>query len=141
MSARFFLDTNIFIYTFDDSSAQKKKIAQDLVFEGLHSGRGRISWQVAQEFLNVATTKFKKTISESDSREYLLKVLQPLCSTHSRMSLFCRALTIRTDTGFSFYDSLILAAALDSECTVLYSEDLQHNRIYENLEIRNPFVG
>ena len=67
MNDRFFLDTNIFIYTFDDRELEKQNKAQELVSEALTSRRGCISFQVVQEFLNVATQKFSKPLSESDA--------------------------------------------------------------------------
>ena len=59
MSDRFFIDTNIFVYTFDHVNNNKKAIARSLIQNALSSGEGVISYQVIQEFLNVATRKFK----------------------------------------------------------------------------------
>ena len=50
------------------------------------------------------------------------------------------ALDIAKRYDFSFFDSLIVAAALESKCTILYSEDMQHNQHIENLIIKNPFA-
>jgi predicted nucleic acid-binding protein len=53
--------------------------------------------------------------------------------------LYDHALQLRAETGYSFYDSLIVAAALEAGCKTVYSEDLQHNRKLHGLEIKNPF--
>ena len=75
MRDRFFLDTNIFVYTFDSREPKKQARAQDLVSDALTRGRGVISHQVVQEFLNVATQKFANPLSESDALVYLDRVL------------------------------------------------------------------
>ncbi len=59
-SGRFFLDTNIFVYTFDGRSPSKRAPANDLVARALDTRRGVISYQAVQEFLNVATRKFAR---------------------------------------------------------------------------------
>jgi predicted nucleic acid-binding protein len=63
-----------------------------------------------------------------------------LCEVHPTPALYGRALAIREKAGWSFYDSLIVSAALAAGCSILYSEDLQSGRFFEDLEIRNPFA-
>ena len=85
MRDRFFLDTNIFVYTFDSREPKKKARAQDLVSDALTRGRGVISHQVVQEFLNVATQKFANPLSESDALVYLDRV-SARCAKYCRLS-------------------------------------------------------
>jgi predicted nucleic acid-binding protein len=66
-------------------------------------------------------------------------VLLPLCRVWASPQLFERAVGIHSTTGFSFYDSRIIAAALTADCTELITEDLQHDRKIEGLRITNPF--
>jgi predicted nucleic acid-binding protein len=106
MSARFFLDTNVLVYTFDSSSQKKKQVALRLVHRALAEGRGIISWQVVQEFLNVARRKFAVPLSAADSERYLVQVLAPLCEVYPDISLFKSALGVQDATGFGFCDSL-----------------------------------
>ena len=75
MSAKFFLDTNIVVYTFDAESPQKNRCAQELVEQALRTQEGVVSTQVVQEFLNVATTKFTVPLTLSDAQQYI-QVLQ-----------------------------------------------------------------
>ncbi|WP_411728328.1 PIN domain-containing protein [Methyloglobulus sp.] len=56
------------------------------------------------------------------------------------LALYRRGLDLQSRFGFSFYDSLIVAAALESDCTRLYTEDLQHGQKIEGLTIENPFI-
>ena len=139
MNDRFFLDTNIFIYTFDDREPEKQNKAQELVSEALTHRRGCISFQVVQEFLNVATQKFSKPLSESDALVYLDRVLGPLFEVLPTFDLYRNAIGIAARWKYSFYDSVIIAAAIQSECQVLYSEDLQHGQNVEGLSVVNPF--
>ncbi|HTH46905.1 MAG TPA: PIN domain-containing protein [Candidatus Limnocylindria bacterium] len=139
MSARFFLDTNVFVYTFDHSAPLKRKRAEQLVAEAMDGQAGVISSQVVQEFLNVATRKFSPAMKPAEARAYLDTVLIPLCEIFPSAALYQQTLQIQAETGFSFYDSLMVAAALEADCATLYSEDLQHDRRLHGLAIINPF--
>lgn len=139
MSAKFFLDTNIFIYSFDSEARDKQKIAMDLIAKALENQNGMISYQVIQEFLNVATRKFAIPLSTHDAKYYLENVLDPLCQIYPSLSLYDEALTLSKRTKYSFYDSLILASALAGDCQEIYTEDLQDNHHISGLTIINPF--
>jgi predicted nucleic acid-binding protein len=138
MSARYFLDTNILVYTFDRTAPRKRKRATELVAAALQ-GRGAISFQVVQEFLNVALRKFAQPMAISEAQAYLDAVLVPLCRIHSGPELYRDALAAKLRWRFSFYDSLIVAAAIGSGCDVLYSEDLQHGQQLGTLQVVDPF--
>lgn len=139
MKDKYFLDTNIFIYSFDSDSPKKQVKAQQLINDSLNHRKGAISSQVVQEFLNVATTKFAKPLSIADADLYLTSVLLPLCVFYPDRDFFHKALQIKNRFKFSFYDSLILTSALETNCTVLYSEDFQDSQKIMTLTIKNPF--
>lgn len=139
MSARYFLDTNIFIYCFDESQPEKMGRAMDLVAGALQNGNGIISTQVIQEFLNASSRKFKVPLKPEDRKLFLNKVLYPLCRVFPDLSLYQDALDLMEQTHYSFYDSLILAGALQGGCTLLYSEDFQAGHQVGLLTIANPF--
>ena len=136
----FFLDTNIFVYTFDSTAPEKRQIAKQLVRASLKTKRGVISSQIVQEFLNVALRKFERPMTISDSRDYLRTVLLPLCQHYPSVTFYERALLIKAETGYSFYDTLVVTAALELGCTTLFSEDMQDGRIIQKLTIVNPFT-
>ena len=140
MSAKYFLDTNIFVYSFDQNSPQKNKRSQVLIAEALYTGEGLISTQVIQEFLNVAMRKFAIPLTPNDGKVYLQKVLAPLCQVFPDKVLYETALDILKNTGYSFYDSLILAGAQRGGASVLYSEDFQSGQQVGGIEIINPFI-
>ena len=140
MSGKYFLDTNIIIYSFDKSERRKLGISQKLIREALENNLGIVSYQVVQEFINVAINKFAKPLSTLDTKEYLNNVLMPLCEIFPNILFYEKSLKIRDETGFSFYDSLIVTAAIEGKCSYLYTEDLQHERIVRNVTIQNPFL-
>jgi predicted nucleic acid-binding protein len=140
MSGKYFLDTNILVYTFDQTYPKKLDISKHLVKDALNKQSGCISYQVIQEFLNVASRKFIKPLSVVDCQTYLSNVLEPLCEVFSSTSLFHRALEISDRWHFAFYDALIIAAALSTESKILYTEDLQHHQKVMDMIIVNPFL-
>ena len=72
-------------------------------------------------------------------RRYYNKVLRPLCTIQSSFSIYQRAFALREQSSISWYDSLVVAGALEGACKTLYTEDMQDGRHIEGLEIRNPF--
>jgi predicted nucleic acid-binding protein len=140
MNGKYFIDTNIFVYTFDSSNRKKQKLAKEIVTQALENSTGIISYQVIQEFLNVSTKKFKSPLSIGDCQRYLNVILEPLCEIFSNIELYHQALDIMERWQYSFYDSLIISAALKTDCNILYSEDLQNNQKIQNLTIINPFI-
>jgi len=140
MSDRFFLDTNIFVYSFDKSAAPKARRATELIRQALTTQKGTISYQVVQEFFNVALRKFSQPMTAADAEQYLGAVFRPLLSVHSSPALFSEALLLQAKSRLSWYDSLIVSAAIEARCDLLYSEDLQHGQRFRNLQIANPFL-
>ncbi len=137
MSVDSFIDTNVFIYLFDETSVEKSRIAEELIQQALENGSGCISYQVVQETLNIVTRKLKA--SPEEARRLLDNVLEPLWRVNPSRVLFRRGLELQSRYKFGFYDSLIIAAALDAGCRILYTEDLQHGQQVEGVTIINPF--
>lgn len=141
MSARYFLDTNILVYAIEGIDRAKATIADRLIRDAITTGRGCISTQVVNECLNVTVQKAKRPISHADALDLLRTTLEPLCVVPpTGCDLHRRALDLRHRYKYSFYDSLIVAAALHAKCKFLYSEDLQHGQRIEATEIVNPFI-
>ncbi len=136
----FFLDTNVFVYSFDTTSPDKQQVAQNLIQQSVATRRGIISSQVAQEFLNVALRKFARPMSVSEARQFLQLVLMPLCQHYPSTDFYDRALLLKDNTGYSFYDALIVTAAVEVGCRALFSEDLQDGHKIGDLTIINPFT-
>lgn len=140
MSARFFLDTNIFAYTFDDTAPAKARRASQLIRQAADTGNGVVSYQVVQEFFNLAFRRFQHPMNVAEAEQYLITVFRPLLAVHSSPALYVEAMRIAGRYRLSWYDCIVVAAALQSECGLLYSEDLQHGQEIEGLLIKNPFL-
>jgi predicted nucleic acid-binding protein len=140
MNDRFFLDTNIFVYSFDQSTPHKTEKADHLISRGVTTGKGIISYQVVQEFFNVAYRRFPEPMHLEQAERFLTAVLRPLWAVYSSPALCLRALQILERFRVQWYDALIVAGALEAKCGILYSEDFQNGQKFDDLEIRNPFL-
>lgn len=132
MNAKPFFDTNVLLYAFWENDA-RSDVARKLLAEG-----GVIGVQALNEFVAVARRKLAMAWGEIEEALLAIRVLCP-SPVPLTMDVHSRALGIAAAHGYQIYDSLMIAAALQAECTVLYSEDLHDGQIVEGLTIRNPF--
>lgn len=130
---RFAIDTNIAIYALIESD--RRPAAMRLIAGGPH-----ISVQLLNEFANVAIKKFNRTWAEIDlAIGSMLVAAQSIRPVDQDVHFSAR--TIADSYQLSFYDSLMLSAALLDNCTEFYSEDMHHGLIIDDrLTIRNPFL-
>jgi predicted nucleic acid-binding protein len=138
MTARYFVDTNLLIYVFGSRRAEGHDPRRDRAQE-LLLGKPCISVQVLNEFVDVCWRKVKLTWDEING---YLEVIEELCHSAIPVSyeVHRSALKISMRHGLRIYDSLIVAAALESGCDTLYTEDMQHGQVIEGVRIENPFV-
>ena len=139
MSGKAFLDTNVFIYSFDKIDKDKASVAVELIRDAARRETGVISFQVIQEFFNVALKRAQPAFSPHEAIRYLMTVLRPLLSVESSLALYSTGLEIQSRWQLSWYDSLIVAAASQAGCSVIYTEDLQHGAKINGIRIENPF--
>ncbi len=137
---RAFFDTNVLVYCFDSSAAQKQSRAKDLIAQALNTRQGVVSYQVVQEFCNVACKNQRLSLPRERILAYVKLVLQPMNHVAPSSELLEAALLIRSESGFSFYNSLVIAAAQAAQCQILYSEDMQHGQLVGAVRIVNPFL-
>src|SRR3984893_937615 len=140
MNGRFFLDTNIFVYSFDSSSPKKAAQATKLIRTAIETRGGIVSYQVVQEFFNVALRGFSKPMSALEAEQYLSTTFRPLLSVHSSQALYGEALRVGGRFRLPWHDSLIVASAIEGKCAVLYSEDFQDGQQLGSVQISNPFL-
>lgn len=135
MSDKVFLDTNILIYCYSSSDIIKQSKAQGVA----NLPNVFISTQVMKEFTNVLYKKFKL---DWQAIRNALDELGGNFNVHTNTSSSIkRACQIADRYGFSFFDSLIIVAALEADCVTLYSEDMHDGQLIENkLTIKNPLV-
>jgi len=140
MNDRFFLDTNIFVYSFDRGSPGKARRAAQLIRQAVDTRKGTVSYQVVQEFFNVALRRFAQPMTVGEAEQYLATVFRPLLSVQSSQALYSEALRLTGKHRLSWYDALIVAAATEAGCVLLYSEDMQSGRRFGDLRIEDPFA-
>lgn len=138
MTAKCFVDTNILVYEFDDSDPAKQERARLVMRELWNSRRGRISFQVLQEFYVTTTRKLKPALPPERARKEVRDLLfwQPIAPSPE---LFDSAWEIEDRWRLSWWDSLIAAAARQAGCETLLSEDLQDDLDLDGMRIVNPF--
>jgi len=136
---KYFIDTNLLVYLFSNKEPFKKNISLEIFKNAYTTGKGIISYQVIQEFCNVALKKFEKPLSLEDCKLFINSFLFPICTVYPGNEIFNTALEIKLETHFSFYDSLILASAYSDNCRVVYSEDLNPGQKVRDMIIVNPF--
>ena len=124
MSGVDFLDSNVFVYSVDNDSPVKQAVALRLLKQAHTHQSAVISFQVVQETLHVLRRKFRVVAKAPDAHDFLRNVLAPLWRVQPGPALYTRALDLQERYRFGFYDSLIVAAALEAGCARLLSEDL-----------------
>jgi predicted nucleic acid-binding protein len=134
-----FIDSNVFVYLFDETDEHKREIAEGILESALRAHSASISFQVVQEILNVVTRKLPTPMTAEDASRFLEHVLEPLWRVSPSPALYRRALGVQASYRYGFYDSLIVAAALEAGCTRLYSGDLQAGQEINGLTIEDPF--
>lgn len=138
---RYFIDTNIIVYTFDRENEEKRKMSIYIVRKAIETGYGIVSYQVIQEFCNVALKKFKVPLTVNDCKTFISRFLYPICDIFPGIDLYNSSLAIHEETGYGFYDSLIIASAIQSGCSIIYSEDMTNeHEVKKGLRIINPFI-
>ena len=132
MSALPFFDTNVVLYAFTPSG-DKTITAERILLQG-----GVVSVQVLNELTSVSCTKFKMNWNEV---KRVIQGTTMLCPNPSALTyeIYLEARRISERYGFSIWDGLIIASALDAGSTTLYTEDLQHGQVVDGLRIVNPF--
>lgn len=132
-----FIDTNIFVYAKLENSDEVKHLTAKKFLSNL-TGHITISTQVLNECYAVFA---KHNISDPIIQETIAFILDEVIVETITLKTIHIAWVVRQKYHYSYYDSLIIASALDAGCKVLYSEDLQHNQTIEGkLKIVNPFL-
>lgn len=137
--SRSFFDTNVLLYLFDSSAPEKKARAQDVFFGETEAGRAVLSTQILQEFyVNVTrklATPLTAEIAEAQVRDF---AVLPLVRVDEAVIL--AAIERGRSMRFSFWDALVVEAALRAGAGRLLTEDLQHGQRIEGLLVENPFL-
>ena len=138
MNDKVFLDTNVIIYAYSDDELEKQERANMILEE--YESQTIISTQVINELSNNLFRKFKLDAEAVEAVVLELDNNFPIVDFNLQTQL--KAIKIKERYKLQFYDSMILATALENGCNIIYSEDMQNRQIIENqLTIINPFEG
>ncbi len=139
MSGNVFVDANVFVYLFDADDPTRQDIARSLIDRLAKEATIVVSTQVLQEFYVSVTRKLAEPLPSQHAMEatrglsaYRVVQLDP--------SMIFAAIALHEKEKTSFWDALIVRAALESGCELLMSEDMQHGRRFEDLKVDNPFI-
>jgi predicted nucleic acid-binding protein len=140
MSAgRTFFDTNVLVYLFDEDSPREQDRARQIFGEESRAGRIVLSPQVLQEFYVTVTRKLARPLSQKAALSAATHLAAfPMVPVDGVTVL--RAVHLHQRASLSFWDALIVQAAMEGHCKRVFSEDLQHGRRFGDLVIENPFA-
>jgi predicted nucleic acid-binding protein len=134
-----FVDTNVLVYADDARDADKRTRARAWLSRLWTERRGRVSTQVLNEYYAVATRKLGNSVTRGDARAEVRRYQHwsPWAIDHQTVET---AWALEARFALSWWDSLMVAAALHQGCEWLLSEDLQHGQTIDSLRIVNPFL-
>ncbi len=138
MKDKVFLDTNIIVYAHDRSSGDKHAVARDIMDYLWESRKGVISVQVLQEFFVCVTKKIVKPLLLKNAR-IILEYLSSWNVVVNDKYITLKAIDLQEKYRFSFWDSLVIQAAIQSQTSLLLSEDLPDGQVVSDVKILNPF--
>ncbi len=134
-----FVDTNILVYAEDRDAGEKHEAARDLITDLWHSGDGVVSVQVLQEFFVNVTRKVPRPVDPVEARAIVEQYLTWRVVQNTG-ALLLAGIRLASSLQISFWDALLIQAALDEGCERIWTEDLSHGRRVGDLTILNPFL-
>ena len=140
MTVGVFLDTNVLLYGVDDRDVSKRDRARAWIATCWERRCGRISTQVLNEYYSNARRKFSSAIASGDARAEVRRYQhwRPWVIDHPTVET---AWAVESRYGLNYWDALMVAAAQQQGCTVLLTEDLQHDQMIDKVRILNPFLA
>ncbi len=137
MMNKFFVDTNILVYAYDVSEGKKHRIASALIEDLWNTENGVISVQVLQEFFVTVTRKVAQPVTSAVAQEWIARYLSWQVVAADGQAVL-NAIDLQSQYRMSFWDAMILQAALRAEASTLLSEDLNHGQQYGAVVVENP---
>ena len=135
------IDTNILLYAFDESKPIKQPQAKQLVRQRILANDTVLLWQVAVEFLGcLRRWQAADRVSVDDVVDFFEEVLLSYPLVVPSRDVLLQSQRLFSRYSLSHWDSLVLAACNDAEIDTLYSEDMQHEQVYDGVKVINPFV-
>jgi predicted nucleic acid-binding protein len=139
MSDRFFIDTNILVYANDNTEVDKNRVSKEIIFNGMQNENIVLSTQVLSEFYVTVTKKIERTLSSGEAQKEIT-LFRSIELAEISIDLILQAIDLSKHYKISYCDALIIAAAIDARCTIIYSEDLSSGQQFESTRIINPYL-
>ena len=137
MTDRCFVDTNVLIYARDARFPEKQAVAISWLRVLGDRNLAVLSPQVVGEFHNAVLKK--RILADLDEVHGSAMLFAEWASGQTDLALIGKAWSLRQDTGYQWWDCVILASALEAGCRYLLSEDYQHGHTIDGVTILNPF--
>jgi predicted nucleic acid-binding protein len=134
--SKIFIDTNILVYSLDRHYREKQQISRTMLRKVAAEGKGVISTQVIQEFFVVTTKKLQLHPLKAKA---IIKSFENFETITISPSLIDEAIDYSILNPISFWDALIVAAAKAASCSILLTEDFNHQQLYQGIRAENPY--
>ena len=134
-----FVDTNILVYAHDRTAGERHDKARELVRDLWASRRGVLSTQVLQELYVTLRRKLAQPLSPSEARSIVDDFRRWKVVVNDDHSLIAASET-EERFGISFWDALVIQAAITAGADVVYSEDMNDGQDYDGVKVVNPFL-
>ena len=131
-----FVDTNILVYSHDRTAGAKRTKAGELLTRLIEEECGVLSIQVLAEFYWTATRKLR---IESDEAQKIIRDFGTWQVHHTRHEDLLKAAQLQRRHKISWWDALIVCSAMESGCSILWTEDLSDGQRFGSVVVRNPF--
>jgi predicted nucleic acid-binding protein len=135
-----FIDTNVLIYFHDDEEPEKKARADEVIERESRAGTMVISTQVLQEFYSAATRKWREPLRVEAAERSVRRFIEISTVVQVDIAVILAAISRTRTTSISFWDALIVEAALKGKAEKLFTEDLQDGQTINGLRVENPFA-
>jgi len=136
---REFVDANGLVYAFDSSAARKQPAAQKLLERLWENGTGCLSVEVLQEFFVTVTRKVARPLPADDAKARIREFAAWSVFAPAAEDVLA-AIDLHAQAKIGFWDAMIVLAAAESGCDVLWTEDLSDGQVLRGVRIRNPFA-
>jgi predicted nucleic acid-binding protein len=137
---REFVDANVLVYAFDSSAARKQPAAQRLLERLWESGTACVSVQVLQEFFVTITRKVPKPLPVDEAKARIRELAAWTVFSPTAEDILT-AIDLHAEAKIGFWDAMVVLAAAESGCEVLWTEDLNDGQVLRGVRVQNPFTS
>ena len=134
-----FVDANVLVYAFDASAGIKRTKAEHLLERLWKTGIGCLSVQILQEFFVAVTRKVPQPLSIEEAAERLREFATWKTFAPTAQDVLA-AVALHKESQLSFWDAMVVQAAAELDCHLLWTEDLNDGQTLKGVRIRNPFI-